>query len=99
VRWFELAPHVGVNPDGSPQPFVEEGMRLMTEVKSPDGKWHYDQRVVKLLPAIQGSRITCTGDAAVAACLEASGRWHEIDMPKALRPRRPRESRSPRRRR
>jgi hypothetical protein len=99
VRWFELAPHVGVNPDGSPQPLVEEGMRILTETKNARGQWVPEVRVVRLRPAIPGSRIVQTDDEAVAALLSVAEKWREIDPPRALRPRRPRESQSPRRRR
>lgn len=99
MRWFELAPHVGVNEDGSPQPLVEEGFRLMTQEKQPNGQWATNERVVRLRPAIPGSRIVQTADAAIAAVLEAAEKWREIDPPKSMRPRRARESQSPRRRR
>lgn len=100
MRWFELAPHIGVDSvDGSLQPFVVEGMGYMIEVKRPDGTWVQQRRSVQLRPAIAGSRITCTDDGRVADLLAVSGRWNEIDLPRALRPRRPRQSQSPRRRR
>jgi hypothetical protein len=100
MRFFQLADHIGVDPfNGSLQPFVEEGMSYIIETKRPDGTWVQQARVVKLLPVIAGSRITGTDDERVADLLEVSGSWREIDMPRSLRPRRPRESLSPGRRR
>ncbi len=100
MRFFQLADHIGVDSvDGSLQPFVVEGMNYMIEVKRPDGTWVQQARSVQLRPAIAGSRITCTDDQRVCDLLAVSGRWNEIDMPRSLRPRRPRETNTPRRRR
>lgn len=110
MRWFELAPHVGVNPDGSPQPLVEENRGIMTEERDErTGHWVPRSFVVKIRPYVQAphgqtvaaplTRVVCIEHPAVAAVLAADPKWVEIDPPKAARPRRPHESQSPRRRR
>lgn len=102
MRWFELAPHVGVDPDGSPQPFVEEGIRLMTEERNEHGQWVPTQLVYRLRPAIPGSRVIAIDEQqhpALAAVIAEAHRWNEIDPPRSVRPRRPKQSHSPGRRR
>lgn len=110
MRWFELAPHVGVNPDGSLQPLAEQGMTIMTEERDPrTGHWVPEQLRVRIKPYVQAvpgeiearplTRVVCVEHPAVVAVLAGDPKWVEIDPPRASRPRRPRESQSPRRRR
>lgn len=109
MRWFELAPHVGVNTDGSLQPLVETGMTIMTEEPNGRGGWEPQRLVVKIRPYVAArkgetvarplTRVVCVEHPALVAVLDGDPKWVEIDPPRASRPRRPRETQSPRRRR
>jgi hypothetical protein len=111
VRWFELAPHVGVNEDGSLQPLVEEGFTQFRQEPDPRRPGTYVTRrfVVRIRPYVSAkhgetvarplTRVVCISDPVIAGALGESPKWLEIDPPKAVRPRRPRQSNSSRRRR
>jgi hypothetical protein len=111
VRWFELAPHVGVNEDGSLQPLVEEGFTQFRQEPDPrrPGAYVTQRFAVRIKPYVSAkhgetiarplTRVVCISDPVIAAALGESEKWVEIDPPTSARPRRPRHTNSPGRRR
>jgi hypothetical protein len=77
--YFEIAPDVGLDPQGNPEPAVEVGFNVLTPTVVAGEKVNIEQRVS--VPAIPGTRIFATEDWVHAMALRQIPTLVEIDPP------------------
>lgn len=85
TRYFKLKPHVGLDPDGTPQPLNNIGVKIGVPhiIKNNKGedvmKWR--QETVTVKPMTKDSRIVEVTDPHIAKGILDSGHCIEIDKP------------------
>ena len=90
TRYFELLDHVGIDPEGNPEPLREIGVAINVPTAKDGEIVDVAQRVT--IQPIDGTRTFAVDDPLVAGAVLDSGLVREIDPPSKTQARRQREA-------